>query len=102
MTGTTKLEPTVEPIDIERGFEQHRAELTAYCYRMLGSAFEAEDAVQETLVRAGGGVDQFEGRSSLRSWLYRIASNVCFDMLKGRKRRAMPIDIMEMGHADAP
>jgi RNA polymerase sigma-70 factor (ECF subfamily) len=92
----------IDPGTIERGFEQHRAELTAYCYRMLGSAFEAEDAVQETLVRAWRGVDRFEGRSSLRSWLYRIASNVCFDMLKGRKRRAMPIDIMEMGHADAP
>ncbi len=95
---TTKLEPTA----VERGFEQHRTELTAYCYRMLGSAFEAEDAVQETLVRAWRAFDQFEGRSSVRSWLYRIASNVCFDMLKGRRRRAMPIDIMEVGHADGP
>ncbi len=95
---TTKVEPTA----VERGFEQHRTELTAYCYRMLGSAFEADDAVQETLVRAWRAFDRFEGRSSVRSWLYRIASNVCFDMLKGRRRRAMPIDIMEVGHADGP
>src|SRR5213595_3829464 len=86
---TTKLEPTA----VERGFEQHRTELTAYCYRMLGSAFEADDAVQETLVRAWRGFDNFEGRSAVRSWLYRIASNVCFDMLKARQRRAMPIDL---------
>jgi RNA polymerase sigma-70 factor (ECF subfamily) len=95
---TMKLEPTA----VERGFEEHRTELTAYCYRMLGSAFEADDAVQETLVRAWRAFDRFEGRSSVRSWLYRIASNVCFDMLKGRRRRAMPMDIMEVGHADGP
>src|SRR5258705_13811949 len=96
MTGTTSLDPAVA----ELGFEQHRAELTAFCYRMLGSAFEADDAVQETLVRAWRSSDTFEGRASLRSWLYRIASNVCFDQLKGRKRRAMPMDITELGHAD--
>src|SRR5690242_3777107 len=93
---------TTDTPAVERELEQYRRELTGYCYRMLGSGFEAEDAVQETLVRAWRAFDNFEGRSSVRSWLYRIASNVCFDMLKGRRRRAMPIDIMEVGHADGP
>ena len=84
---------TVKRGGAERELEQHRAELTAYCYRMLGSPFEAEDAVQETLLRAWRGLDRFEGRAALRSWLYRIATNVCFDMLNARERRARPMDL---------
>lgn len=79
--------------------EQHRRELVAYCYRMLGSPFEAEDAVQDTMLRAWRARDRFEGRSAARSWLYRIATNVCFDALEGRKRRAVPMDL---GPAGAP
>ena len=73
--------------------EFYRRELTGYCYRMLGSAFEADDAVQETMLRAWKAAEGFEGRSSLRSWLYRIATNVCLDALRGEKRRALPMDL---------
>jgi RNA polymerase sigma-70 factor (ECF subfamily) len=90
---------TLAPEDLELRLERHRAELTAYCYRMLGSPFEAEDAVQETLVRAWRGFDRFEGRAALRSWLYRIATNVCLDMLSASERRARPMDL---GPARAP
>jgi len=79
--------------ELAERLERHRSELTAYCYRMLGSPFEAEDAVQETLIRAWRGIDRFEGRAALRSWLYRIATNVCFDLLNGRERRARPMDL---------
>lgn len=79
--------------DVEVQLEQYRRELTGYCYRMLGSAFDAEDAVQEALIRAWKSVSSFEGRSSLRSWLYRIATNVCLDMLGSTQRRARPMDL---------
>ena len=73
--------------------DTYRAELTAYCYRMLGSPFDAEDAVQDAFVRAWRSRDQFEGRAAMRSWLYRIATNVCLDMLKSKERRARPMDL---------
>ena len=84
---------TATPTLVTDELEQHRRELTGYCYRMLGSGFEADDAVQETMVRAWRAADSFEGRSSVRSWLYRIATNVCLDMLRGRQRRARPIEL---------
>jgi RNA polymerase sigma-70 factor (ECF subfamily) len=93
---------TVKPGELEQRLEQHRAELTAYCYRMLGSPFEAEDAVQDTLVRAWRSFDRFEGRAAIRSWLYRIATNVCFDMLNGRERRARPMDLGPAWNPDGP
>jgi RNA polymerase sigma-70 factor (ECF subfamily) len=84
---------TPAPIDIEGELATYRRELTGYCYRMLGAASEAEDAVQETAVRAWKAIDRFEGRSSVRSWLYRIATNVCVDMLRSPQRRARPMDL---------
>ena len=100
--GTMPLvqEPTTDVApELEQQLEQHRKELTGYCYRMLGSPFEAEDAVQETMLRAWRGYAGFEGRAALRSWLYRIATNVCVDMASGRARRALPMDF---GPAQAP
>jgi RNA polymerase sigma-70 factor (ECF subfamily) len=83
-TGASELDPRLA---------DYRGELTGYCYRMLGSAFDADDAVQDTMVRAWRGLDRFEGRSAVRSWLYRIATNVCLDLLASRKRRARPMDL---------
>ena len=84
---------TLAPADLTAELETYRVELTGYCYRMLGSSFEAEDAVQETMLRAWKAAERFEGRSSLRSWLYRIATNVCFDSLTARQKRARPMDL---------
>jgi RNA polymerase sigma-70 factor, ECF subfamily len=114
MTDTALTERPAAVDDVESGsagrghrewelrLEQHRPELTAYAYRMLGSAFEAEDAVQETFLRAWRGLDGFEGRAGLRSWLYRIANNVCLDMLNGRRRWARPMDPGAAYAADKP
>ena len=90
---------TLSPSLAPDALDQYRRELTGYCYRMLGSGFEADDAVQETLLRAWKAAEGFEGRSSVRSWLYRIATNVCLDMLRGRERRARP---MELGSSSPP
>jgi RNA polymerase sigma-70 factor (ECF subfamily) len=87
--------------DTFEDLEQYRRELTGYCYRMLGSAFEAEDAVQETMVRAWKNIDGFEGRSALRSWVYRIATNVCLDMLRSSQRRARPMEMTSSGTAES-
>jgi RNA polymerase sigma-70 factor (ECF subfamily) len=100
---TTEVATTpVSRADLEARLETYRPELTAYCYRMLGSPFEAEDAVQDAFLRAWRAIDRFEGRSSLRSWLYRITTNVCLDMLGGAQRRARPIDLAPAGRWDGP
>ena len=88
------------PAPLDQQLEHYRRELTGYAYRLLGSTFEAEDAVQETLLRAWRAFDRFEGRSSLRSWLYKIATNVCMDLLAGRRRRLRPMDLGPAGPAD--
>jgi RNA polymerase sigma-70 factor, ECF subfamily len=86
------LSPSLSNRRFESQLEQHRARLTGYCGRMLGSRLDAEDAVQETLLRAWRSADQFEGRAALGSWLYRIATNVCVDMLNAKARQPLPIE----------
>ena len=95
-----RVQAKLESIGLPEGLEQHRAELTRFCQRMLGAS-EAEDSVQETFIRAWRGFERYEGRAPLRSWLYRIATNVCLDTLQGRKRRALPIDFVSVGEPSA-
>jgi RNA polymerase sigma-70 factor, ECF subfamily len=82
-------------------FDAYRRALLGFCYRMLGSAADAEDAVQETMVRAWRGLDSFEGRAPVEAWLYRIATNVCLNLLRGRGRRALPMDVSEASSGSA-
>jgi RNA polymerase sigma-70 factor (ECF subfamily) len=90
-----------QPSPIEEQLEAHRRALTGYCYRMLGSGSEAEDAVQETMVRAWRAADRLDAQAALKAWLYRIASNVCLDMLSGSQRRARPMDLGPASGADS-
>jgi RNA polymerase sigma-70 factor (ECF subfamily) len=92
-TARSRTPATDVDVDVVRRMDAHRAELRAHCQGMLRCAAEAEDAAQETLVRAWRAYDGFEGRASLRTWLYRIATNVCLDMIDARRRRPEPADV---------
>lgn len=98
----TRELPEPGSADLEAELETYRSELVAYAYRMLGSAFEAEDAVQDALLKAWRNFERFEGRSAIRSWLYRITTNVCLDMLGSSQRRARPMDLGPAQSADSP
>ncbi len=86
----------------ERDLESLRPALAGYCYRMLGSGFEAEDATQEAMVRAWRGADSLKEPAAMKAWLFRIATNVCFDQIESRKRRARPVDLGGAGSAETP
>jgi RNA polymerase sigma-70 factor (ECF subfamily) len=96
------MRTAVPPTDLEQQLERHRGELTAHCLRMLGSAADADDAVQETLIRAWRGLGRLEHRGALRSWLYRIATNVCADMRRGRAQRVVPTGLAAPGRRPSP
>src|SRR5919109_2946118 len=98
MSSPTTTTVPADPTDLD----PYRRELCAHCYRMLGSAFEAEDAVQETMVRAWKSLDRFEGRAALKSWLSKIATNVCLDILNGKERRIRPLELGAAGGGDSP
>jgi RNA polymerase sigma-70 factor, ECF subfamily len=89
-------------LTLEQEMETHRKALTGYCYRMIGSGSEAEDAVQETMVRAWRAADKLEARGALKSWLFKIANHVCLDMLGSAQRRAQPMDLGPAQDAAAP
>jgi RNA polymerase sigma-70 factor, ECF subfamily len=96
-----QIRPDVVFADLDRAeYERLTRELTGYCYRMLGSPFDAEDAVQDTMMRAWRELGRFEGRASLRTWLHRIATNVCIDMLRSRGRRTVPMDLQSPSPGD--
>lgn len=100
--GETTDAARANPGDLAGALEAYRAELTGHCYRMLGGNADAEDAVQETFIRAWRAEASFEGRAALYTWLHRIATNVCLDALASQKRRARPVESGPVGTVDSP